>query len=77
MSDGMGHINKIILIIFCICSKPVLNRCVPKNIKDVGEKLLSNVYGLLNSWDFLEQILGDLYNSWKEILGFALLAFGK
>lgn len=59
-----------------IFSVTVLNRCVPKPVKELGENLLSNFYGLLNSWDTLEQILGDLYNTWKEILGLACLAFG-
>ncbi|XP_019877096.2 choline transporter-like 1 [Aethina tumida] len=49
-------------------SIPVLNRCVPKPVKEVGEAVLNSFYGLLNSWDTLEQILGDLYKTWKEIL---------
>ncbi|GLV34162.1 Choline transporter-like 1 [Carabus blaptoides fortunei] len=56
-------------------STSVLNRCVPKPVKDVAEQILSNFYGLLNSWDTLEQILGDLYNTWWEMLGLAFLAF--
>lgn len=58
---------------FEFCSSPVLNRCVPK----VAEALISNFYGLLNSWDVIEQILGDLYNTWKEILGLTVLSLGK
>ncbi|XP_018324863.1 CTL-like protein 1 [Agrilus planipennis] len=55
-------------------SKPILNRCVPKSIKDLAEGLLSNIYELLNHWDFLEQILRDLYSTWKHILGLTFLA---
>lgn len=58
-------------------STPVLNRCVPKPVQEVTEAILSNFYGLLNSWDVMEQILGDLYKTWKEILGFTVLSLGK
>ncbi|KAJ8976180.1 hypothetical protein NQ317_002229 [Molorchus minor] len=57
-------------------SSPVLNRCVPKHVKDVTETVLSNIYGLLNSWDTIDQILGDLYSTWKEILGLTILSLG-
>lgn len=59
------------------CSTPVLNRCVPKPVHEVSDLILSNFYGLLNSWDTLEQILGDLYNTWGEILGLTVLSLGK
>lgn len=66
------------------CPKPpvypsivILNRCVPKNIKDVGAAVISNLYGLINSWDVIEQILGDLYKTWREIAALSFLAFGK
>ncbi|KAJ8941231.1 hypothetical protein NQ318_015663 [Aromia moschata] len=55
-------------------SSPVLNRCVPSHVKEVTEAVLSNFYGLLNSWDTIEQILGDLYKTWKEILGLTFLS---
>lgn len=58
-------------------STPVLNRCVPKPVKEISDAILSNVYGLLNSWDTLEQILGDLYITWGEILGLTVLSLGK
>lgn len=54
-------------------SIPVLNRCIPKAIKDVG--VIANLYGFINSWDIIEQILGDLYKTWKEILSLSFLAF--
>ncbi|XP_033222365.1 CTL-like protein 1 [Belonocnema kinseyi] len=53
----------------------VLNRCIPKAIKETAGAIVSNLYGVLNSWDVLEQILGDLYKTWREILGFSFLAF--
>lgn len=58
-------------------STPVLNRCIPKLIQDVGETIISNLYGLINSWDVIEQVLGDLYKTWREILALSFLAFGK
>ncbi|XP_030761838.1 CTL-like protein 1 [Sitophilus oryzae] len=54
--------------------KPVLHRCIPKPIKEVTESILRNFYDLLNGWDTLEQILSDLYHTWKEILGLAVLS---
>lgn len=57
-------------------STPILNRCVPKIVKDVTSGLVYNLYGLLNSWDVIEQILGDLYKTWREILFLSVLAFG-
>ncbi|KOX69985.1 CTL-like protein 1 [Melipona quadrifasciata] len=58
-------------------SIPVLNRCIPKAIKDVGETIIANLYGLINSWDIIEQILGDLYKTWREILSLSFLAFAS
>ncbi|XP_044736972.1 choline transporter-like 1 isoform X2 [Chrysoperla carnea] len=55
-------------------SIPVLNRCVPKPVKEIAESVLRDFYGLLNSWDTLEQILGDLYNTWKELLFLSVFA---
>lgn len=57
--------------------KPVLNRCIPKPVKEVGEAILSNFYDVLNGWDTLEQVLGDLYHTWREILGLAVLSLCK
>lgn len=56
---------------------PVLNRCMPKAVAEVGEMMISNLYGLINSWDVIEQVLGDLYKTWREILALSFLAFGK
>lgn len=55
-------------------STPVLNRCVPKPFQEVTEAILNNFYGLLNSWDTLEQVLGDLYHTWREILALTFLS---
>lgn len=58
-------------------SIPVLNRCIPKAIQDVSETIISNLYGFINSWDIFEQVLGDLYKTWKQILALSFLACGK
>ncbi|KAK0083622.1 hypothetical protein PV325_008487 [Microctonus aethiopoides] len=56
-------------------STPILNRCIPKSVKDVTTNLVYNLYSILNSWDVLEQILGDLYKTWREILVLSFLSF--
>ncbi|XP_012265201.2 choline transporter-like 1 isoform X1 [Athalia rosae] len=53
----------------------ILNRCIPKSIEEVGKNVISNLYGLINSWDVIEQILGDLYKTWREIVALSFLAF--
>ncbi|KAL6438494.1 hypothetical protein ACFW04_004525 [Cataglyphis niger] len=55
-------------------SMPVLNRCIPKAVQDVGETIISNLYGLINSWDVIKQVLGDLYKTWRQILALSFLA---
>jgi solute carrier family 44 protein 1 (choline transporter-like protein) len=55
-------------------SKPVLNRCVPQSFRDLTEGVLNNFYDLLNNWDTLEQVLGDIYSTWKEILYLTFLS---
>lgn len=58
-------------------STPVLNRCIPKAVKEVSETIVSNLYGLINSWDVIEQVLGDLCKTWRQILALSFLACGK
>lgn len=55
-------------------STPVLNRCVPKPVKEVSDAILSNIYGLLNNWDTLEKVLADLYTSKYVIIGLVFLS---
>ncbi|KYN03777.1 PREDICTED: CTL-like protein 1 [Cyphomyrmex costatus] len=55
-------------------SIPVLNRCIPKAVKEVSETIISNLYGLINSWDVIEQVLGDLCKTWKQILALSFVA---
>ncbi|XP_069703393.1 choline transporter-like 1 [Periplaneta americana] len=56
-------------------SVPVLNRCVPRPLKEVADHVLFNLYAVLNSWDTVEQVLSDLYATWREILGLTILSF--
>nr|CAD7463995.1 unnamed protein product [Timema tahoe] len=56
-------------------SVPVLNRCIPRPVKDLADQVFSGLYSILNSWDTVEQVLGDLYTAWKEISVLMLVAF--
>ncbi|GLH14487.1 uncharacterized protein GBIM_18877 [Gryllus bimaculatus] len=56
-------------------SDPVLHRCIPKPVKELSSQVINSLYDVLNSWDALEQILADLYASWKEILALSFLSF--
>lgn len=58
-------------------SFPLLNRCFPKQAKEVAQKVFTDFYDLLNSWDTIEQMLSDLYNSWKEMIICVIIAFSK
>ncbi|XP_068630522.1 choline transporter-like 1 isoform X2 [Battus philenor] len=54
---------------------PLLNRCFPKSAKDIAQKVFTDFYDLLNSWDTIEQMLSDLYSSWKEMVICVIIAF--
>lgn len=54
----------------------MLNRCVPVKVKGLVENVLYNVYAYLNSLDLLQQVAGDLFASWKEIIGLSFFALG-
>lgn len=58
-------------------SYPVLNRCFPRSAKELAEKVFTDFYELLNSWDTIEQMLSDLYSSWKEMIICVFVAFSK
>ncbi|KAG6464805.1 choline transporter-like 1 isoform X2 [Manduca sexta] len=56
-------------------SFPLLNRCFPKHAKELATKVFTDFYDLLNSWDTIEQMLSDLYSSWKEMIICVIIAF--
>ncbi|XP_013178112.1 PREDICTED: CTL-like protein 1 isoform X1 [Papilio xuthus] len=56
-------------------SFPLLNRCFPKSAKEIAQKVFTDFYDLLNSWDTIEQMLSDLYSSWKEMIICVIIAF--
>lgn len=58
-------------------SFPLLNRCFPKKAQDIATKVFTDFYDLLNSWDTVEQMLSDLYSSWKEMIICVIIAFSK
>ncbi|CAH0627232.1 unnamed protein product [Chrysodeixis includens] len=54
---------------------PLLNRCFPKSAHELTKKVFTDFYDLLNSWDTIEQMLSDLYSSWKEMIICVIVAF--
>lgn len=58
-------------------STTVLNRCVPLPLKEIASQLISNLYSVLNAWDTIDSILGDLFTCWREILVLTFVALGK
>lgn len=56
---------------------PLLNRCFPKSAQDLAKKVFTDFYEILNSWDTIEQMLSDLYSSWKEMIICVIVAFSK
>lgn len=60
-----------------LCSGSVLHRCVPKPVKELASQVIGGIYGFLNSWDTIEQVLSDLYDTWEVILALCGLALGE
>uniref|UniRef100_A0ABD2X367 Choline transporter-like protein n=1 Tax=Trichogramma kaykai TaxID=54128 RepID=A0ABD2X367_9HYME len=56
-------------------SKPILNRCIPKAVSEITKSIASNLFAILNSWDFVEKVLADLYKTWRQILSLSSLSF--
>ncbi|KAG8225303.1 hypothetical protein J437_LFUL001917 [Ladona fulva] len=56
-------------------SSPLLNRCVPKASQGVANEIVGNLIAYLNSQEVMEQVLSDLYSTWKEILWLTIGAF--
>ncbi|XP_059062134.1 choline transporter-like 1 [Achroia grisella] len=56
-------------------SFPLLNRCFPKSAHDLAARVFNDFYDLLNTWDTVEQMLSDLYSSWKEMIICVIVAF--
>lgn len=55
----------------------MLHRCVPKPVKELASQVIGGLYGLINSWDTIEQVISDLYETWDTILALCFLALGK
>ncbi|XP_063226885.1 choline transporter-like 1 isoform X1 [Bacillus rossius redtenbacheri] len=56
-------------------SAGVLNRCVPRLVSHVTGQVFHGARSLLEGWGAVEQILGDLYATWKEITCLMVAAF--
>lgn len=54
-----------------------MNRCVPEELTNQTLPLIYNIYGMMNDWDFTEEILNDLYKTWPQMLYYTVLSFGK
>lgn len=54
-----------------------MNRCVPEELNNQTLPLIYNIYGMMNDWDFTEEILNDLYKTWPQMLCYTIFAFGK
>lgn len=57
-------------------SHHVMNRCVPEELTNQTLPLIYNIYGVMNDWDFTEEILNDLYKTWPQMLFYTILSFG-
>ncbi|XP_034241334.1 CTL-like protein 1 [Thrips palmi] len=55
-------------------SGSVLHRCVPKPVKELAAQVVGGIYSFLNSWDTIEQVLSDLFDTWEVILALCGLA---
>lgn len=56
-------------------SKPKLHRCIPSG-ENAPLKEVRELYGLINKWDIVQQLLADLYKTWPTVLmlcGFSLV----
>lgn len=45
-------------------------------MKELASQFVGGIYQFLNSWDTVEQVLSDLYDTWEVILAFCGLALG-
>lgn len=62
---------------YCCSSVPILKRCVPEAVTDVIKSFVREIYALLNSWDFGEQVLSDIFSAWKSIAALTVFSLGK
>ncbi|ESP01318.1 hypothetical protein LOTGIDRAFT_112007 [Lottia gigantea] len=56
-------------------SVPLLNRCVPSELMRLPFEISSSIIKYLNDTDIFQNILTDLYKSWKEMFGLCFLSF--
>ncbi|XP_071444421.1 choline transporter-like 1 isoform X2 [Hetaerina americana] len=56
-------------------SSPLLNRCVPRAVREVAADIVGNLIAYLNSQEVIQQVLSDLYATWQEVLFLTILAF--
>ncbi|XP_046407751.1 choline transporter-like 1 isoform X2 [Ischnura elegans] len=56
-------------------SSPLLNRCVPRAVREVAADIVGNLIAYLNGQEEIQQVVSDLYATWPEILGLIVLTF--
>ncbi|XP_076441381.1 choline transporter-like protein 1 isoform X2 [Babylonia areolata] len=57
-------------------SQPLLNRCIPVDIRSFPHWISTNIIAFLNKADVFQKVLGDLYASWQEMIAFCFVALG-
>ena len=58
-------------------SKPLLNRCIPVQIRTFQKWVSTNIIAFLNKADIFQKVLGDLYASWQEMITLCFVAVGE
>ncbi|XP_014669996.1 PREDICTED: choline transporter-like protein 1 isoform X2 [Priapulus caudatus] len=53
---------------------PVLNRCIPADIAEVGAEVMEDVYAFLNDNDLVQSVLMDLGNGWSLMILLSFIA---
>ncbi|XP_022253076.1 CTL-like protein 1 isoform X2 [Limulus polyphemus] len=69
-NSGLGPCPKLPVY----AMKPLLHRCVPESVLGITQNIIYSFYSYLNSFDTFQQVVGDLYASWKEMLGMLILS---
>ncbi|GAB6028808.1 hypothetical protein CHUAL_004619 [Chamberlinius hualienensis] len=55
-------------------SSPIMNRCIPQSFQNITQDVINMVYGFVNGFDLFQQVMSDVYESWKELIILAAVA---
>ncbi|KAJ8040264.1 Choline transporter-like protein 1 [Holothuria leucospilota] len=67
--DLMGPCPELVLD-----SKPILNRCIPNDVKELAEAQINDIVDFLNASEFISKALMDLYVARWWILGLCIIS---